>query len=691
MTTAERPDELDADPPGAAGARWRRWGCSSAPWWRSACWPRRSTARTSTTDELTARAAAAVDWFTRNQLDDGTWLYEYDAGDRPRPRRRTTSSATPGRSWACTRRRRRGSTAPCESADRGREWIRQHLLQRDGWTAVSFEGRTTVGATALLVAGLVERRLTTGDTSDDDLIRWLARFLVAQTEPSGRRAQRLRQRDAANRSPVATRSTTPARPTGRWPGSTGCSRTRAGARRPTASATTSPRSRDDVEGYWPPIPDHWAAYGLAETVEFPERDPDRPLTDAELAHARRQAALFGSQVRWVSQQAGPWGSVVRGSFTPRGGGYGVVGEALTGLWLPAEADDRLEGIARADRRAGDVHRCPGHGRPARRRRGSRRRQPGAGRRRLVRRRCHPDGRPAARHLRPAAHRRRRRGRRGREAEATDDAPSGWLWVLAARRRGQPRARRLRCPTRRRPPGARHDRRAGRCARVGAALAAGLLAGPLLDALDVSAPAARIGVGIVGGVAGLVRMVRRPPSPEPALAGRKAAIVPVAVPLFATPAALLLAIGAGADLGLAVIAVAAVVAIAVLVAVTAALPPEGPGRRVVDLGGPPPLGGRRGCLHPPRRRRRVRRLSRASTSRSPAGDEVQSVADLLQRVPLGRDDDAARRSCSPPMQRCRRSVFGSSSWSVLRNQPTDLPGGVDSSTINRSAVSRRPQR
>ena len=51
--------------------------------------------------------------------------------------------------------------------------------------------------------------------------------------------------------------------------------------------------RDDVEGHWPPIPDHWVAYGLSETVTFPERDDRQPLTDAELDYARRQAGLFG--------------------------------------------------------------------------------------------------------------------------------------------------------------------------------------------------------------------------------------------------------------------------------------------------------------------------------------------------------------------------------------------------------------
>ena len=33
--------------------------------------------------------------------------------------------------------------------------------------------------------------------------------------------------------------------------------------------------RDDVEDHWPALPDHWAAYGAAETVEFPERERPR--------------------------------------------------------------------------------------------------------------------------------------------------------------------------------------------------------------------------------------------------------------------------------------------------------------------------------------------------------------------------------------------------------------------------------
>jgi hypothetical protein len=53
---------------------------------------------------------------------------------------------------------------------------------------------------------------------------------------------------------------------------------------------------------------------------------------------------------------------------------------------------------------------------------------------------------------------------------------------------------------------------------------------------------------VGAVAGLVRLVRRPLGPQDGAAGLSAALVPVAVPLVAAPALVMLGLGAGADLG-----------------------------------------------------------------------------------------------------------------------------------------------
>ena len=78
-----------------------------------------------------------------------------------------------------------GIPGALESADRGLAWVNERLVERDDWTAVRSAGVLPVGAAALVTAGLVERRLLTGDDQHDDLMRRLGRFLVAQTEPTG--------------------------------------------------------------------------------------------------------------------------------------------------------------------------------------------------------------------------------------------------------------------------------------------------------------------------------------------------------------------------------------------------------------------------------------------------------------------------------------------------------------------------
>ena len=65
-------------------------------------------------------------------------------------------------------------------------------------------------------------------------------------------------------------------------------------------------------------------------------------------------------------------------------------------------------------------------------------------------------------------------------------------------------------------------------------AAAAVGGPLLEALDVSDPSFRIAAGIVAVLAGAADLFRRPPAPEPALAGWRAALVPVAIPWWRAP-------------------------------------------------------------------------------------------------------------------------------------------------------------
>src|SRR5690606_1600436 len=72
-------------------------------------------------------------------------------------------------------------------ADRALPWSLDRMVDTgDGGRAVALRGqRAPTGASALLVAALVERRLVTGATDHDELIVELGRFLLGQVEPTG--------------------------------------------------------------------------------------------------------------------------------------------------------------------------------------------------------------------------------------------------------------------------------------------------------------------------------------------------------------------------------------------------------------------------------------------------------------------------------------------------------------------------
>jgi len=91
----------------------------------------------------------------------------------------------------------------------------------------------------------------------------------------------------------------------------------------------------------------------------------------------------------------------------------------------------------------------------------------------------------------------------------------------------------------------------------------LLAAPVLDLLDISAPTARIAVGLLLVVSGIVTFGWPPPKPEPALPGRRAALVPVAFPTLLTPGLTLLVVVASVDLGILVTLVVTAAALATL--------------------------------------------------------------------------------------------------------------------------------
>ncbi len=530
-----------------------------------------------TAGELRRSAQATVDWFLRNQGTDGAWLYLYNANDDS-----TSSEYNEVRHAGVTmglyQAAAAGFPGALRSADRGTDWALDRLLRRDGWAALEGQGRVTTGATALLAAGLVIRREATGDMRYDDVLGRLGRFMLAQTEPSG---AVLASYDSARGAPVAGEYSKYYTGEAYWAlarlhiafPSRGWS---AAADRIGAYLATS---RDEVEDHWPPIPDHWAAYGMSETVEFPERGRS-PLSEDEVEYARRQAELFGIQARWLAQWHGPWGRLVRGGYEARGGWYGVVGEALTGWWLAAGAEPRLadlrEPIAeRATCIAGlalseqsDASDAATAARPER--------VEGAWFR-DDETRMDDQQHALAGLLRtmPIV-----------EASATspppgDDAPSSWLWAAALLLALNPARAAFGIPRAGRSP-----RTIARVAALGglvgglAVCAAALLGGPLLEALDVSEPSFRLAAGIVATLAGVADLFRRPPAPEPALAGWRAALVPVAVPLVARPGLLVMALGAGADSGVLVSVGAMALGVALLTGLASGRPTEGAAGRVL---------------------------------------------------------------------------------------------------------------
>jgi small neutral amino acid transporter SnatA (MarC family) len=539
-----------------------------------------------TAGELRRSAEATVDWFVRNQGTDGTWLYLYDADDDS-----TSSEYNEVRHAGVTmglyQAAAAGLPGAMRSADRGTKWALERLLERSGWAALASGGEVNTGATALLAAGLTIRREGTGDRRYDRVLARLGRFVLAQTEPSG---AVLASYDPARGAPVAGEYSKyftgeaywalarlhRAFPGGGW----GEAADRIGAYLAT--------SRDEVEDYWPPIRDHWAAYGLAETVEFPERSRP-PLTEQEVGYAHRQAELFGLQTRWVAQRFGPWGGLVRGAYVPRGGGYGVIGEGLTGLWLTAQAEPRLADLRdpiaeRATCIAGlavsaqtDAEEAANAARPER--------VEGAWFR-DGETRMDDQQHALAALLRTIPIVEAGEGSSsGSSSDPGGDAPSGWLWAAALVLALNPARAAFGVPRARRSPRT----------IVGVAAVGGIIAGlavcaaaatgdPLLEALDVSEPSFRVAAGIVAGLAGAADLFRRPPPPEPALAGWRAALIPVAIPVAARPALLVLALSAGAERGVLVSAGAMAVGIALLTGLTAGWPTEGPGGRVLRWAG-----------------------------------------------------------------------------------------------------------
>lgn len=527
--------------------------------------------------ELRGSAQESVDWFVRNQQADGRWLYLYNADrDSAAPEYNLVRHA--GAIMGLYRAAAAGMTAALSSADRGTGWALRRLVSRDRWLAFGTPAEIDSGATALLVAGLTIRREATGQKRYDGLLHRLGRFLLAQTEHSG---AVLATYDLARGAPAPGEYSkyytgeaywALARLNRTFPGEGwGHAADRVGEYLAT--------SRDDLEGHWPPVADHWAAYGMADTVES-RGGTQPPLTEHELSYARRQAELFGGQTRWISERFGPWGALVRPGGVPRGGGYGVIGEGLTGWWEVANEDARL-----ADLRVPIAERATCIAGLAVSAQSGPADAAGAARPDRVEGAWFRDGETRMDDQQHALAALLRtvpivQATPGRPFGAGDDAPSALLWLIALVAALNPARAAFGIPGTRGSPSAFGLAALGGLLGGLAVCAAAALGGSVLDLLDVSEPSFRIAAGAVAALGGVADLFRRPPEPEPALAGWRAALVPVAIPLVARPVLLVMALGAGADRSALVAAGSMAIAVALLGGLTAGWSPNGSRGRVL---------------------------------------------------------------------------------------------------------------
>lgn len=289
---------------------------------------------------LTAAAQEAVDWFVDNQRPDGRWLYRYDR-DTDTDLGGYNVVRHAGVTMSLEQAARHGLAGAAETADAGLAWAIDNLYEGPGWRALApanDDGVVTsvrVGATGLLVAALVERRDRTGDGAHDELLHDLGAFLTAMTNERG---QVLGAWDPDTGEPV--RESWNQFFTGEvfWALAL-LHRTFPEAGYDVTAlriADYLAAERDDVEGWWPDVADHWAAYGFAAMATWPG---GAPLTHTHREYIRRQMGFQSLQIRWESQRTNSfWSHHTRGRQT-LGAGMGTIGEALDQWSALAEADD----------------------------------------------------------------------------------------------------------------------------------------------------------------------------------------------------------------------------------------------------------------------------------------------------------------------------------------------------------------
>ncbi len=290
---------------------------------------------TDSADAIREAAGNAVSWIVRNQLQDGRYVYLYHAdSDETPPEYSEVRHAGVTMSLYQAAGRLNDADA-LAAADRALAWMESNLERHDGWAALAPGGRrASLGASALMLVSLHERRLATADPQHDELMKELARFIVTLQRPDGGFHVAY---DILGGSPDTEGTSR------YYPGEALWALALTHEAFPDEGWDWHARSaldfvtlhRDEVEDVrFPPLADQWAAYGLSEMVEW-------GLSEEHIGYASRLAARFGLLVRTESQREGSWYGRALRAGDVRASAVGTWAEGLAGLWRVSAGDERM--------------------------------------------------------------------------------------------------------------------------------------------------------------------------------------------------------------------------------------------------------------------------------------------------------------------------------------------------------------
>lgn len=291
-----------------------------------------------TAAEFRDTARDASDWLVANQFADGAYVYEYDRASDTYPDDYNVVRHAGVTMSLYQVAGRLGDDRAFETAEAGTAWLLDNMVYRENWGGPTNGSNIKVGSAALMTIALAERRLLTGESIHDDAMRALGNFMVTQQKENG---------GFFTKWFVASETMDRVSTSAYYPGEALWALAMLHEAFPGEGWDAAAWStadfvsllRDDEEEVpYPPLNDHWAAYGFAEMAEW-------GLAEHHIEYARRLAARFSLFIRFEAQKTDEGLNQTLRGDSRRSSALGTWVEGMAALWRLSMSDERMEDLA----------------------------------------------------------------------------------------------------------------------------------------------------------------------------------------------------------------------------------------------------------------------------------------------------------------------------------------------------------